>query len=87
MAGGCHLLGSPNHDPVFQTRFLNVLRLLCLTLTLDFSFLFCLLLHFFSGYFRAKERQREKFQGRAHAREEKRRLPRSAQAIRDAFHK
>ena len=31
-------------------RFLNMLRLLCLTLTLDFPFPFCLLLHFFSGF-------------------------------------
>ena len=29
-----------------RLRFLNMLRLLCLTLTPDFSFLFCLLLHF-----------------------------------------
>ena len=31
-------------------RFLNMLRLLCLTLTLDFSFLFCLLLHFLAVF-------------------------------------
>ena len=31
-------------------RFLNMLRLLCLTLTLDFSFVFCLLLHFLAVF-------------------------------------
>lgn len=70
--GGLGSLGWIHVCKTFH-RFLNMLRLLCLTLTLDLSFLFCLLLHFFFSGFHILGRRKGKRKNFKHARTRERR--------------